>query len=72
MTDIDPAGPARLAQLKTNQVILEVNRRRVHSLQDYLSAVAGLKRGEVAALLVYDRTARISARSAVVVPDPEP
>jgi serine protease Do len=71
VTDIDPAGPARLAQLKTNQVILEVNRRRVHSLQDYLSAVAGLKRGEVAALLVYDRTEDQRAL-AVVVPDPEP
>ena len=55
MSDVDPAGPARLAQLRTNHVILEINRRRITSVADYRAVVAGLQPGEAVALLIYDR-----------------
>jgi serine protease Do len=71
IVEIDPAGPARLAQLRTNQVILEINRRRVTSEAEYRGIMASLKRGEPAALLIYDRST--AERSiALVMPDAEP
>jgi serine protease Do len=71
VSDVDPAGPARLAQLRPNQVILEINRQRITSEVEYLTAVATLKAGEAAALLVYDR---VDAHRFIctVVPDPQP
>ena len=56
VTEVDPAGPARLALVRTNHVILEINRRRVRSSLDFRAAAAGLKPGEAAALLIYDRS----------------
>ena len=71
IVEIDPAGPARLAQLRTSQVVLEINRRRVASEAEFRAVAASLTRGEPAALLVYDRlTAERSI--VVVVPDPAP
>jgi serine protease Do len=71
IVEIDPTGPARMAQLRTNQVVLEINRRRVASEMEFRAVVAALTRGEPAALLIYDRTT--AERSiAVVVPDPGP
>jgi serine protease Do len=71
IVEIDPAGPARLAQLRTNQVILEINRHRVASEAQYRAVMASLRRGEPAALLIYDRTS--TERSIVLVePDAEP
>jgi serine protease Do len=55
ITDVDPAGPARLAQLRPNHVILEINRRRVTSLAEYRAVVAALRPTEAVALLVYER-----------------
>jgi serine protease Do len=55
VTEVDPAGPARLAQVRGNQVILEVNRQPVRSAAQYHAAVADLAAGDTAALLVYDR-----------------
>jgi serine protease Do len=71
IVEIDPASPARLAQLRTNQVILEINRRRVTSEADFRAVMGSLKRGEPAALLIYDR--RTTERTiALVMPDAEP
>jgi serine protease Do len=72
VADVDPTGPARLALVRTNQVILEVNRRRVTSVQDYLSAIATLETGQAAVLLLYDRTPPGQRVLAVVTPDQEP
>jgi serine protease Do len=55
VTEVDPAGPARLAQVRGNQIILEVNRQPVRSAAEYHAAVADLVAGDTAALLVYDR-----------------
>jgi serine protease Do len=72
ISDVDPTGPARLAPVRTNQVILEVNRRRITSVQDYLSAVATLETGQAAVLLLFDRTPPGQRVLAVVTPDSEP
>ncbi|MCC7007301.1 MAG: trypsin-like peptidase domain-containing protein [Acidobacteria bacterium] len=58
IAEVDPAGPAKLAQLKANQVVVELNRQRVGSVREYVSAVSHLTRGDVAALLIYDRNTR--------------
>jgi serine protease Do len=58
VTEVDPAGPARLARVRNGQVILELNREPVRTEAEYRSAVAGLRPGDTAALLVYDRTTR--------------
>jgi serine protease Do len=71
VTEIDPAGPARLAQVKTNQVLVEINRRRVSTHAEYLAVVSGLARNDVAALLLYDRGTRQHV-IATVIPDAEP
>jgi serine protease Do len=70
ITNVDPAGPARLAGLRANHVVLEINRRRVTSVADYRAVVASLRPGEVAALLVYDHSSdqRVIA---TIVPDPQ-
>jgi len=72
VADVDPTGPARLALVRTNQVILEVNRRRINSVQDYLSALGTLETGQAAVLLLFDRTPPGQRVLAVVTPDPEP
>jgi serine protease Do len=71
VTDVDATGPARLAQIRPNQVLLEINRQRVSSMPEYLSLVASLRRSEAAALLIFDRTTgqRIIA---TVIPDDAP
>jgi S1-C subfamily serine protease len=71
VTEVDPAGPARLAQVRGNQVILEINRRPVRSVAEYRAVVAALRPGEVAALLVYDKTTQQRAICAVEL-DPYP
>ncbi len=71
ISDVDPTGPARLAQIRTNQVVLEINRRRVGSVQEYVSAVDMLQPGQAAVLLLYDRTPPGQRVLAVVTPDPE-
>ena len=67
VTEVDPAGPARLAQVRGNHVILEVNRRPVRSEAEYRALVSALRPGDVAALLVYDRSTRQRVICSVVV-----
>jgi serine protease Do len=71
ISDVDPTGPARLAQIRTNHVLLEINRRRIGSVQEYLSTVATLQPGQAAVLLLYDRTPPGQRLLALVTPDPE-
>ena len=54
VADVDPAGPARLARLRTGQLILEVNRTRVASATAFQALAAGLKPGRPVAILLYD------------------
>ncbi|MFO7301599.1 MAG: trypsin-like peptidase domain-containing protein [Acidobacteriota bacterium] len=70
VSEVDPAGPSRLANLRINQVIMQINRRPIASVEDYRSAVAGLTPGAPAALLVFDRAARQTVITTVVV-DPD-
>ncbi|HEX5217862.1 MAG TPA: trypsin-like peptidase domain-containing protein [Vicinamibacterales bacterium] len=68
VSDVDPAGPARLAQVRTNHVILEINRQRITTVAAFRAAVAALKPGEAAAVLIYERnpSQRIIA---TIIPD---
>ena len=68
--DVDPAGPARLARLRTGHIVLEINRRRVTSAADFLTIVNSLKPGEVAAMLVYDKISDQRLITAIVVDPP--
>ena len=54
ISDVDAAGPARLAGVRLGQVLLEINRHQVTSTSQYRAAVAALRPGEPAAVLVYD------------------
>lgn len=56
VSDVDSAGPARLADLRINQVIMEINRRPISSVRDYEAVVADLAPGSSVALLVFDRS----------------
>lgn len=71
VSDVDPAGPAQSAQVRMNQVLIEINRRPIASASQYIAVVDGLKRGDVAALLLYDRTSRRHVIT-TVIPDTEP
>lgn len=68
VTDIDPAGPARLAQIRPNHVIVEINRHRTRSLPEYLEVVSAIRQGDPAVLLLYDRTTKQHVIT-TVVPD---
>jgi serine protease Do len=72
IADVDPTGPARLAQVRANQVVLEINRRRVGSMQEYHAALGALEPGQPAVLLLFDRTPPGQRVLAVVTPDPAP
>jgi serine protease Do len=55
ISEVDPAGPARLARLRAGQVLLEINRRRVTSVAEYRAAIAALRQNEAVAVLLYDQ-----------------
>ena len=55
VAEVDPAGPSRLAQLRINHVITEINRRPISSLEEYRAVVSALSPGDAVALLVFDR-----------------
>jgi S1-C subfamily serine protease len=67
---VDPAGPARLARIRAGHVVLEVNRRRVTSAEEFHAIVKSLKPGEVAAVLVYDKISDQRLITAIVA-DPQ-
>ena len=53
ITDVDPAGPARLVGVRSSQILLEINRRRVASVADFRAIVSSLRPGESVALFIY-------------------
>lgn len=67
VSDVDPAGPARLANLRINHVIMQINRRSVSSIAEYDALVAGLPPAAPAALLVFDRATGQTLLCTVVV-----
>ncbi len=70
VTDVDPAGPARLAHIHAGHVLLEINRHRITSVDEFRAVVSRLRPGESAALLVYDRLADQRALYAIPL-DPQ-
>ena len=70
ITDVDPAGPARLARIHPGHVLLEINRHRIASVSEFRTIVSSLRPGESAALLVYDRLADQRALYAIPL-DPQ-
>ena len=61
-------APEQLAiDIRGNQVILEVNREPVRSGAEFRALVSALRPGDVAALLVYDRSTRQRVISPVVL-----
>jgi S1-C subfamily serine protease len=66
VADVDAAGPARLARVRAGHVLLEINRRRISSTADYLGALAALRPGEVAAVLLYDQAGDQRVLTAIV------
>ena len=71
VTDVDPAGPSRLANLRINHVILEVNRQPVPTVEAWQARVSALPAGAPAALLVFDRATNQRVLCAVIA-DPAP
>ncbi len=71
ITEVDPTGPARLSGIRTNQILLEINRRRTSSVSAYRALVASLKPGEAVAVLVYNRQTGDRFLSTVML-DPAP
>jgi serine protease Do len=69
VTEVDPAGPARLARLRTGHVLLEINRRRMANEADFRAAIAALRPNEAVAVLIYDQPSdqRILV---TILPDP--
>ena len=68
---VDPAGPGRLARLRTGQVLLEVNRVPVASVAAFRALAATLRPGEAVAVLLYDPLVD-SRVIAAVIPDRAP
>jgi serine protease Do len=71
VTEVDPAGPAQLTDLRTNHVVTEINRAPVRSVAEYGRLVTMVRPGDPVALLVYDRATR-QYRLCTVVSDSMP
>ncbi|MDQ3069267.1 MAG: trypsin-like peptidase domain-containing protein [Acidobacteriota bacterium] len=54
VTRIDPASVAQVARVRRGMVILEINRRRIRTLDEYERMIARARAGDVLALYVYD------------------
>jgi serine protease Do len=71
VSEVDPAGPSRLANLRINQVILEINRQPIASVDQYRAQVSALAAGAPVALLVFDRATNQRVICTVIA-DPTP
>lgn len=54
VTRIEPASIGQVARIRRGMVILEINRRRIQSVEEYERTVARARPGDVLALYVYD------------------
>jgi serine protease Do len=50
---VDPMGPAYDADIERGNILLEINRRPVHSIDDFRRLTANARSGEVLALYLY-------------------
>jgi S1-C subfamily serine protease len=71
VSEVDPAGPSRLANLRINQVILEINRQPITSVAQYRARASSLTAGAPVALLVFDRATNQRVICTVIA-DPTP
>jgi serine protease Do len=71
VSEVDPAGPSRLANLRVNHVILEINRQPVTSVDSYRARVSDLPADAPVALLVFDRGTNQRVLCTVIA-DPTP
>jgi serine protease Do len=55
IVDVDSAGPARLARLRAGHVLLEINRRRVASVEEFHEILSSLPPGATVAVMIYDQ-----------------
>jgi serine protease Do len=62
---VDPTGSAFQALVRRGLVIMEINKRPVHTVADYQKAVSAARAGDVLAMWVYDPS--LSQRSLVAV-----
>jgi serine protease Do len=58
ITRIDPAGPAFGTELRRGQIIIEINRQVVASVQDFNRIVSASRAGDVLAVYLYDPAVR--------------
>ncbi len=71
ITRIDPTGPAfGTPALRRGQIILEINRQQVSSVNDFNRLVAAARAGDVLALYVYDPAVRQRSVSTVALDTP--
>jgi serine protease Do len=54
VADVDAAGPAYAADIRSGLVIMEVNRRPVHTAAQFDRLVSGARPGDALALLIYN------------------
>ncbi|HSL21566.1 MAG TPA: trypsin-like peptidase domain-containing protein [Vicinamibacterales bacterium] len=70
ITRIDPAGPAFGSALRRGQIIIEINRQPIASLQDFNRVVSAARRGDVLALYVYDPAVRQKSLETIALDTP--
>jgi serine protease Do len=71
VVEVDPAGPARLARIRTGQLILEVNRTPTPTADRFEAVLASVRPGLAVVVLVYDPIADKRALVAIA-PDRRP
>jgi serine protease Do len=54
VTDVDATGPARQAQIRRGQVVLEINRERISSVAQFQRVVSRLAPGAAVAIYAFD------------------
>jgi len=64
---VDPTGAAFSAAIRRGFVILEINRRPVHSVADYLKIVSAARPGDILAIYYFDPTLAQRALATVTV-----
>jgi serine protease Do len=50
---VDPMGPAYEAEIERGNILLEINRQPVHSIEDFRRLTANARSGEVLALYLF-------------------
>jgi len=64
---VDPTGAASAAAIRRGFIILEINRRPVRSVADYLKIVSAARPGEILAIYYFDPTLAQRALATVTV-----